>query len=714
MTEVAIKVTGTNAAGPALLGASAEIKKIGEEAGKSERKLTAVELELIKLRAETRRLGDEFTKTGDKDVFKKFNESLKQSNQLEKFAKDFDDVSKRVGNDFATEVGKGVDKAKLKTKEYAHSIEELEQMAKSLGMEFQRTGDIDVLKKFKEVTKSKKDLEGFGKDFDNLFDDVGKGFPGRLKNLISEGFQSAGELDLIGPLFSSPQVTAAIASSAVAAAPAIATLIGGAIELAAGGAFLGIGIMEAVKDQRVATALQALKRDIGDELQGATAPFRQEMIQTTTIFDKSFAAAGPGLKQTFSALAKEVTPLADALSKMALEALPGVEEAARGSAPILHELAQDAPMLGHAIGDFFHDVSSSGPAAATIFHGILVSVESLIEGLGIAIKQGSLFFDMSIHPQNIGKDIAALGDLGSHLDEAGHKLGDGSLAADDFSAALTGTSSATKDLVSSSSDAATALAALNEQFDKAVNDALSLNDQLAANTLNLEAVKEAFKKNGKSIDENTLAGARNVQVIDQLIAGYEQQRQKAIAAGDGSREATNKANSAYNDQLGKLQALLVKLGLSKQAAAEFMDQFKNKDVTISVHVKVTQTGPVSVQGVVSGGVPLHGAYRHGGNVGGAASGGLRSGLTWVGEDGPELMDMSGLAGAQIYTNGDSKRMASGGSQGMTNSAQSGPTSLVMEVAPGAEPMLVEFLINLFRRYIQFKGGDGSVLGITTV
>ncbi|MFF9002604.1 phage tail protein [Streptomyces achromogenes] len=49
----------------------------------------------------------------------------------------------------------------------------------------------------------------------------------------------------------------------------------------------------------------------------------------------------------------------------------------------------------------------------------------------------------------------------------------------------------------------------------------------------------------------------------------------------------------------------------------------------------------------------HGKKASGGIVGAAASGGLRSSLTWVGEQGPELLDLP--AGSRVWSNPDSRR-----------------------------------------------------------
>lgn len=78
---------------------------------------------------------------------------------------------------------------------------------------------------------------------------------------------------------------------------------------------------------------------------------------------------------------------------------------------------------------------------------------------------------------------------------------------------------------------------------------------------------------------------------------------------------------------------------------------------------------------------------HGGIVGGAATGGVRSGFTMVGEAGPELVRLP--AGARVRSNPDTRRILGGGSGG-----QSGAYQLV--VAPGADGAVATMIMQLVR------------------
>jgi TP901 family phage tail tape measure protein len=95
------------------------------------------------------------------------------------------------------------------------------------------------------------------------------------------------------------------------------------------------------------------------------------------------------------------------------------------------------------------------------------------------------------------------------------------------------------------------------------------------------------------------------------------------------------------------------------------------------------------------------ARARGGIIGGAATGGIRSSLTWVGENGPELVRLP--PGAMVHSNPDSQRMAAGYSGGA-------PVQVVLSFESsggGVENALFE----IFRKGIRVRGGNvQAVLG----
>jgi hypothetical protein len=88
----------------------------------------------------------------------------------------------------------------------------------------------------------------------------------------------------------------------------------------------------------------------------------------------------------------------------------------------------------------------------------------------------------------------------------------------------------------------------------------------------------------------------------------------------------------------------------------------------------------------------------GGIVGAAASGGVRGGLTWVGEHEPELLELP--VGSRVWSGPDSRRKAAGGG--------GGPARVELELrSSGSE--VDELLLKLLRRAIRVRGGNVNVV-----
>ncbi|MFE9880473.1 phage tail tape measure protein [Streptomyces sp. NPDC005784] len=108
----------------------------------------------------------------------------------------------------------------------------------------------------------------------------------------------------------------------------------------------------------------------------------------------------------------------------------------------------------------------------------------------------------------------------------------------------------------------------------------------------------------------------------------------------------------------------------------------------------------------------------GGIVGAAASGGIRGGLTWVGEQGPELAQLP--VGSRVWSNPDSRRMASGqlpwASMLNTPRRPAGAAAagaggrqdvnVILEIrSSGGSSRYEEFLLNELRTMVRARGGN---------
>jgi hypothetical protein len=141
----------------------------------------------------------------------------------------------------------------------------------------------------------------------------------------------------------------------------------------------------------------------------------------------------------------------------------------------------------------------------------------------------------------------------------------------------------------------------------------------------------------------------------------------------------------------KVQAEIDDLKRNLAAAQDRIDAMHGKIVYITEYY---QMGGGSYSGASAG------RFAHGGIIGGAATGGPRGGLTWVGEQGPELVRLPG--GSTVIPAGQSATMAaqSGGGGG----------SVVLEIRSGGSRM-DDLLVELLRNAVRTRGGNvQTVLG----
>jgi hypothetical protein len=165
-----------------------------------------------------------------------------------------------------------------------------------------------------------------------------------------------------------------------------------------------------------------------------------------------------------------------------------------------------------------------------------------------------------------------------------------------------------------------------------------------------------------------------IELIGDLIAGLGDVVAEFTEMYVAGRVLTLRLAGAFADMAHKILALMAmafdwvpELGPKLEGAAKKVGAFKDRingelqdmidEKTITIRIRQV----FSTVGSIATGVGRILAGRAHGGIQGAATGGARSGLTWVGENGPELMQLP--AGSQIHSNPDSRRMASEGGGG---------------------------------------------------
>lgn len=144
----------------------------------------------------------------------------------------------------------------------------------------------------------------------------------------------------------------------------------------------------------------------------------------------------------------------------------------------------------------------------------------------------------------------------------------------------------------------------------------------------------------------------------------------------------------------KLEAARQKFAAFRRGANQELGKIKDKNVRITfetfgeaaLNAAADIANKLAAQGYQSGGIV------------GAANGGLRSGLTMVGERGRELVSLA--PGSRVHSNEDTERMLAGGGGG-------GPLDVRLSWAEGTEGALADALGRHIRIDVQ-RNGRGSV------
>ncbi len=136
-----------------------------------------------------------------------------------------------------------------------------------------------------------------------------------------------------------------------------------------------------------------------------------------------------------------------------------------------------------------------------------------------------------------------------------------------------------------------------------------------------------------------------------------------------------------------------KVAAFKKKATDALNGVPNrKDIYVQIHVAGLSVMNAALDAIS---ILRSKGMKSAGGIAGAASGGIRSGLTWVGEHGPELADIP--AGSRVWSNPDSMRMASG--QG------GGPPILVQLVLDGM--VVAQQLLDPQREIVRRKYGGSA-------
>lgn len=581
----------------------------------------------------------------------------------------------------------GKDAGQKAADEIKHQLEELNPPAIDV--------KVDTEEAKVEIQEVKDDLHGLDNDDASIKikikEENVKSETGKVKSELKKGLEEAGTeggngfSNALKNGLSKIDFQPTLVSSLVGLGVVLSPLIGGVIAAAVVGS-VGLGgivggVIIAAHNPQVKSAFQGMKKDLGDALKLDAAPFVPVVVTAIGAIQK--AVRSIDLAGIFKDLAPQVAPLLGGVLSMITSLAQSFKQITATSGPVIKELGDDFRGLGSTLGNAFASLSDNSKQEAAALHDLFSVVDTTITavfGLVNALTEVYGAFHR----------VEAFTGIATNAFSKAH----GQMR--ELTSAEVAAAAANNGLADSDKVAADAASAHAEQI-RGLSDALKAQTDptfaLIDAQKQVNTATNAYNKAVKTSGTNSKA-ARDAQVaLEKATVGYISAA--ALAAG-GTGKLTDQ-QKALLKSAGASAATI--RGLERDLknaynAAKKLDGFR---VTVSVGYSYatfnkprSSISPYDYHGLATGGVK------------GAANGATSSGLTWVGENGPELADLP--AGTSVKSAGDSKRM----SQGMDGA---GGAMIVQLHVDGR--VIAQAMVDPTRKFVQqnFGGNVQKAYGV---
>jgi hypothetical protein len=522
-----------------------------------------------------------------------------------------------------------------------------------------------------------------------------------------------GILDAAGDAFKA--LPAEVKLAALGAGAVIGVALAGAIGASANAAVLGgtgaAGIAGALiaqaKDPRVTATWGASFDRIVKMWTQVTTPFAKPMIYSAAVLEKAFSGVIRTIQPELNDLSGLVVELASGAGSAFKNMGPGLAKALEAAKPILDALAKELPHFGEVVGQAFADMSEGSEGAVYGLRTVFKIAETGITTFATLVKWLSIAYETFIDFSSASNDFAAsmlgwvpvlgpyiqtVADKLHQIKDGGEAAGDGLDAAEQATArageAADKAASYWTDLLESLTQVTpTAATVAGAMTDKLLDAMLGVEHNAIDFEQSLDDMSESLKKNGKNFDIHSQKGRDNMLAILGVVESNKKIYDTMIAGGSTVEEATK----MWDINTDALRKQLKQAGLTDKKIDELIGTYTRVpgDVNTDIRAHGVEDAINNLARLIGeiNGIPLYkvftmkmvvtGAvdtimaaaraqFHASGGIQTAASGGMRSDLTWVGEQGPELVRLP--SGSQVFTAGQSERMARQGWDGASSGA----------------------------------------------
>jgi hypothetical protein len=524
---------------------------------------------------------------------------------------------------------------------------------------------------------------GGGDDEDGIIPGAGK------KGRESGRKAGMGFVEALGTVLadtaSNPRVLGALALVGVAAAPLIGGVLGAAVVGGAAGVGIVGGFTAAVQHPQVKGAGAALGNLIKEDLKSATTSFVPAAVGAIDSVATRWKALLPEIKSIFNNGAGLLDPLLDGVLDGVDALVYGISDAIGGAGPVVEAFGDMFAEVGAELADLLSRASNDSASWAS-------ALDFLTEALTTVIGMVSVFLEVAASMIQAFQPIGdVIGEGINWLDEWAVSLGIGATATSETADAqegLTGKVETTTDSIQSQIEW---MAALSDEMKKQTDPLFNLISAQQDVTSAQKDYNDALKKHGPKSEEA---------------------KDALVKLGKAATNMSGAAASAAKDGLGvvtpAMRDMWRQAGLSKTQIAALEGALKAaKRAANNWEGTFTQTYIVQPKGQNTIGGTGYSGLAHGG-IAGAANGSMSSGMTMVGEAGPELVKLP--AGTQVYSSPDTRRKLAESSP--TGAQSPAGMQAFIRFDPSGTTKLIRAIMESLRAEIRSEGGNvQTVLGV---
>lgn len=344
--------------------------------------------------------------------------------------------------------------------------------------------------------------------------------------------------------------------------PALVSATAGAVALGLGGALSFIAIKAQASNKDVQAAFSGTVSHIKASLQQITTPFHATLLNLAADARGAFDSLTPALSKAFAAMAPALSRFGDLFARSLSRLNPAITSIGTAFSRVLGALGPQMGKIMNNLGTGIKAITDAAAANPGALASLVIDLSYLVriigDGIGFVTRFSSVFTTLfeafnAVAAGPIGVVLLGLSKIGS-------AFGFGGKQAKSFSAAMTGTGTATTSTVQATTQLLTAQQVAKTSTDqlKASLDKLTGANQTAfdAQTSYVEALAAANKQakaSNAGIKGNSAAVVQNRQALSQLAT--------AIKADLGGKSA---------DQVEKMRQSFIHaaegMGVSKSAA----------------------------------------------------------------------------------------------------------------------------------------------------